>query len=268
MAGNLIYLRRRIKSVKNTQKLTKAMKTVAAAKLRRANGRTEKPRAAPRQDRLFGCCSRPAGHDRPGGRQPLLKAREQGEVLLVVVASDKGLCGAFNSHVSSRARAATASWLRAAKRFPWSPWAPRPAAISANATWDQKPQAYNGLISRLHFADAESLAAGLQDVYTCTEDVTASGIRFPPNSSRLRGSNSRCAACSRSTGRLDERSDDEEQERISSSPVPRPFSRRCCRATSRRRLPDVAAVHGRRAGRAHGGHGPGHAQRQRHDPFS
>ena len=44
MAGNLIFLRRRIKSVKNTQKLTKAMKTVAAAKLRRSTSELKRSR--------------------------------------------------------------------------------------------------------------------------------------------------------------------------------------------------------------------------------
>ncbi len=50
MAGNLIVLRRRIKSVKNTQKLTRAMKTVAAAKLRRAT--TELKKSRPYRDKI------------------------------------------------------------------------------------------------------------------------------------------------------------------------------------------------------------------------
>jgi F-type H+-transporting ATPase subunit gamma len=96
MAGNLIYLRRRIKSVKNTQKLTRAMKTVAAAKLRRATAELKKSR--PHRDKINFLLLQTGAKVDPQ-QHPLLKSREQGSIVLVVVASDKGLCGAFNSHV-------------------------------------------------------------------------------------------------------------------------------------------------------------------------
>src|ERR1051325_1023370 len=76
--ANTIDIRRRIRSVKNTQQITKAMKMVSAAKLRRA------------QDRMF--AARPSA-------AALREARPERHGLLLVVTSDKGLCGAFNSNV-------------------------------------------------------------------------------------------------------------------------------------------------------------------------
>ena len=114
MAENLIFLRRRIKSVKNTQKLTQAMKTVAAAKLRRATAELKRSRAYREK---IGQLLQEAGAkadltgpslketSRPFAGQPLLAGNEQGAALLVVIASDKGLCGAFNSHVLKQGEA-------------------------------------------------------------------------------------------------------------------------------------------------------------------
>ena len=98
----LIDLRRRIKSVKNTQQITQAMKTVSTAKFKKAQ-RTV----------LEG---RPQWHNLPvflerisswAGRQasPLLERREEKKVLGLVITSDKGLCGAFNSSLLARAHA-------------------------------------------------------------------------------------------------------------------------------------------------------------------
>jgi len=94
--ANTIDIRRRIRSVKNTQQITKAMKMVAAAKLRRAQDRifAARPYAAALREVLTSVASRvaPMNH-------PLLQAREEHNVLLLVVTADKGLCGAFNSNV-------------------------------------------------------------------------------------------------------------------------------------------------------------------------
>jgi len=98
----LIDLRRRIKSVRNTQQITQAMKTVSTAKFKRA------------QRTVFE--GRPQWHNLPGliervstwaGRQasPLLERREEKKLLAVVITSDKGLAGAFNSNLLARAAA-------------------------------------------------------------------------------------------------------------------------------------------------------------------
>ena len=92
-----IDIRRRIRSVKNTQQITKAMKMVAAAKLRRAQERivAARPYAAGLREVLQSVVSRvdPAKH-------PLLAPREEiRNVLVIAVTSDKGLAGAFNANV-------------------------------------------------------------------------------------------------------------------------------------------------------------------------
>ena len=96
---SLIDLRRRIRAVKNTQQITKAMKMVAASKLRRAQERimNARPYAVQMQRVLGSVASRvdPSIH-------PLLMTREAGpesRTLLIVVTADKGLCGSFNTNV-------------------------------------------------------------------------------------------------------------------------------------------------------------------------
>lgn len=99
MAENLIDLKRRINSVKNTQKITRAMKTVAAAKLRknvRKLNRTE--RFMRKIEYLLDRVGKELGYD----NFPLFEKREEGEVVIIALSSDKGLCGAFNSHVIKR----------------------------------------------------------------------------------------------------------------------------------------------------------------------
>ena len=94
--ANTIDIRRRIRSVKNTQQITKAMKMVAAAKLRRAQERmfSARPYAAALREVLVSVATRVEEAD-----HPLLQARPENKVLLVVVTADKGLAGAFNSNV-------------------------------------------------------------------------------------------------------------------------------------------------------------------------
>ena len=88
-------LRRRIRSVKGTQQITKAMKMVAAAKLRRAQTRIVEAR--PYADRLARVLADLAA--RTEHSHPLLEPPEQGGVWLMVVSSDKGLCGSFNANL-------------------------------------------------------------------------------------------------------------------------------------------------------------------------
>src|SRR3954471_4726246 len=96
---SLIDLRRRIRAVKNTQQITKAMKMVAASKLRRAQERVVSARTFAVQSRrvLASIASRvdPALH-------PLLTRRPgaaSGSTLLIAIAADRGLCGSFNTNV-------------------------------------------------------------------------------------------------------------------------------------------------------------------------
>jgi F-type H+-transporting ATPase subunit gamma len=97
---SLIDLRRRIRSVKNTQQITKAMKMVAAAKLRRAQERVVAAR--PYAELYAKMLADVAGAAATGGTEiahPLLAQREEKRVLLIFVTSDRGLAGAFNSNL-------------------------------------------------------------------------------------------------------------------------------------------------------------------------
>jgi len=98
----LIDLRRRIRSVRNTQQVTKAMKTVATAKFKKAQ--------------RFVLESRPYWHEVPDQvralialaereRHPLLERRPEKKVHVVVITGDKGLCGAFNSNLLAQTQA-------------------------------------------------------------------------------------------------------------------------------------------------------------------
>jgi F-type H+-transporting ATPase subunit gamma len=92
-------LRRRIKSVKGTQQITKAMKMVAAAKLRRAQ--TAITQARPYADTLAAVLGHVAS--RTEHTHPLLERRDGSRKWLVVITSDKGLCGSFNTNVLRQA---------------------------------------------------------------------------------------------------------------------------------------------------------------------
>ena len=105
MAQNLIDLRRRIRAVKDTQKTTKAMKTVSAAKLRRSV--TELNRTQPIMEKIISLLNRVGKSPNIAAQReshPFLKARESGHTVMVVISADKGLCGAFNSHLLEKAQ--------------------------------------------------------------------------------------------------------------------------------------------------------------------
>jgi F-type H+-transporting ATPase subunit gamma len=97
---SLQQTRRRIASVKNTQKITKAMKLVSAAKLRRAQDRIVKARPyALKMGALLSNLGARVSRD----VHPLLARRPIRKVELVVVAADRGLCGSFNASIFRRA---------------------------------------------------------------------------------------------------------------------------------------------------------------------
>ncbi|HEY2384759.1 MAG TPA: ATP synthase F1 subunit gamma [Terriglobia bacterium] len=94
---SLLDIRRRIRSVKNTQQLTKAMKTVSAAKLRRAQERVFSAR--PYAEQLKRVLGNLTARLDENTSHPLLAIREEARILFVVVTADRGLCGAFNSNI-------------------------------------------------------------------------------------------------------------------------------------------------------------------------
>jgi F-type H+-transporting ATPase subunit gamma len=159
---SLIDLRRRIRAVKNTQQITKAMKMVAAARLRRAQDRILAARPYALEIRkVMGNLAAAAQ-----GRltHPLLEVREEGRVLLVVVTGDKGLAGSFNANVLRRATEAV----------------PRLAGVELLLLgrkgvdfFRRRPlkvrKGYTTLFSNVTYAQAEEIAADLRAAYAAGE---------------------------------------------------------------------------------------------------
>jgi len=105
--ANILDIRRRIRSVVNTRQITKAMKVVSAAKLRRAQDRTmaARPYAKMLTNVLKSLVARAEIYDPETGepKHPLLAEREEKNILLIVVTGDKGLAGAFSANVTKAA---------------------------------------------------------------------------------------------------------------------------------------------------------------------
>jgi F-type H+-transporting ATPase subunit gamma len=160
--ASLIDIRRRLKSVKNTQQITRAMKMVAAAKLRRAQDRViaARPYAKALRDVLASVSSR-VKED----AHPLLSSREEKRIALLVVAGDKGLAGAFNSNIQ---RAVTG--LLAESRG-WESVEILPIGKKALDYWRRRQipisrRSYAGIFSRIEYGHAREIAEHLAAEFT------------------------------------------------------------------------------------------------------
>jgi len=100
--ANLLDIRRRIKSVKNTEQITKAMKMVSAAKLKRASDRVVNAR--PFANKMSDVLGELSGQTAEDFHHPLLDPRGDQRYLLVLITADKGLCGAFNTNLLKAAQ--------------------------------------------------------------------------------------------------------------------------------------------------------------------
>ncbi len=113
--ASLREIRRKIKSVKSTQQITKAMKMVAAARMRRSQAAilAARPFAVKMEGLVRGLATLETKEAQEAGREehlhPFFKKREEGAAALVLITADKGLCGAFNSALIK----AAIEWLRA-----------------------------------------------------------------------------------------------------------------------------------------------------------
>jgi F-type H+-transporting ATPase subunit gamma len=103
MAGQLKEVRNRIKSVQSTQQITKAMKMVSAAKLRRAQDAIIQMR--PYAQKLQEMLSNIVSNSEAGSGMSLAAERQVEKVLLIVITSDRGLAGAFNANIIKLAKA-------------------------------------------------------------------------------------------------------------------------------------------------------------------
>jgi F-type H+-transporting ATPase subunit gamma len=159
-------LKRRIRSVRNTRKITRALELVAAAKLRRAQSRIEsmRPYAETMQELIAG-----VGRASSSVRLPLLEQREQVETVLVVpLTGDRGLAGAFNSQVLRRAfaleRRLTAEgtrvrWLVVGKKG-------RSTLTFRRRSLDGE---FTGFMDRPAYADAQAVAHRAAELFTAGE---------------------------------------------------------------------------------------------------
>ena len=109
--ASLRDIRRRIKGVKNIRQVTRAMNMIAAARLRRAQGKAESAR--PYAERIAVILQDVVGSSGGAVRHPLMANRPVNRIALVLVTSDRGLCGAFNAGI-----------IREAQRFYQSQTAP------------------------------------------------------------------------------------------------------------------------------------------------
>ena len=101
--ANLLDIRRRIKSVKNTQQITRAMKMMSAARLKRAQDRVVAAR--PFANKMLEVMGDLAARTDEDFSHPLLSARGDERYLLILITADRGLCGAFNTNLIKAAQA-------------------------------------------------------------------------------------------------------------------------------------------------------------------
>jgi F-type H+-transporting ATPase subunit gamma len=152
--ASLIDIRRRLKSVKNTQQITRAMKMVSAAKLRRAQDRViaARPYAKALREVLASVSARVKE-----ARHPLLASREEKRVVLLVLEGDKGLAGAFNANINR----AVAALL--AEKKSWESVVILPIGKRAFDYWKRRrtplaPKSYPGIFTRVEYAHATEIA--------------------------------------------------------------------------------------------------------------
>jgi F-type H+-transporting ATPase subunit gamma len=159
-------LKRRIRSVGNTQKITKAFELVASARLRRAEARIEAMRPyADRMLELMGVTARAAG----SVRLPLLERRESvTRVALLPITADRGLAGAFNAQVLRRAFAlerelrgqgVEVKWLAAGRR----------GRSTLTFRGYELIQTWQGFSERPGYADAQAIARRAGELYANEE---------------------------------------------------------------------------------------------------
>ena len=155
---SLIDIRRRVRSVKNTQQITKAMKMVSAAKLRRAQDRAiaARPYAVILRQMLANVAEA-AALDPDAGSHPLLAVRPEQRILMVVVTADSGLAGGFNSNLIKLAQRFAEDHRNATLHFELI--GKKGANFFRRRT--QNPRIHTDLFRNVRFEQAERIANGI-----------------------------------------------------------------------------------------------------------
>ena len=159
-------IKRRIRSVGNTRKITKAMELVAAARLRRAQVRIEAMRPyADRMLELMAVTARASG----SVRLPLLQRREVRTVALLPITADRGLAGAFNAQILRRAFALEREYRADGVEVRWLV-AGRKGRSTLTFRRYRLEQAWTGFSERPEYADAQALAHRAIELFS-NEDI-------------------------------------------------------------------------------------------------
>jgi len=160
-------IRRRIRSVTNTRKITRAMELVAAAKLRKAQQRIEAMRPyADRMLELMGGTARASSSVRG---LPLLQQREQVQTVAIVpLTGDRGLAGAFNSQILRRALALQRELQSEGKQVRWVSVGRRGTGSLRFRRLDLAGE-FTGFTDQPRYADAQAIAHRLSELYTSEE---------------------------------------------------------------------------------------------------
>jgi F-type H+-transporting ATPase subunit gamma len=166
--ASLRTIRTRIKSVRNTQKITKAMKMVAAAKLRRAQEAVVRARPyAQLIDEMLSALSRaPAETDLPA--HPLMRVRPIRRVEVLLMTSDRGLCGGFNSNVIRRGQRFLVEEGADLEKVQFSTVGRRGREFAKKKGLASRKD-YAGFFGKLRFANAKEIADDLIHAYLADE---------------------------------------------------------------------------------------------------
>jgi F-type H+-transporting ATPase subunit gamma len=161
--ASLQDLRRRIRSITNTRKITKAMELVASARLRRAEGRIEamRPYAETMRELMAGTAR--ASTSVRG--LPLLQRRDVKAVAIVPLTADRGLAGAFNAQILRRAFALEREARREGAQVRWLVTG-RKGTSTLRFRRYRVDQSWLGFSERPAYADAQAVAHRLAELYT------------------------------------------------------------------------------------------------------
>ena len=167
--ANVLDLRRRIRSVKNTRQITKAMKMVSAAKLRRAQDRAmhARPYAQMLSNVLESLVRRTDLYNEQTGEilHPLLVEREEKNVLVIVIAGDKGFAGGFNSNIGKAAQRFIDERRRMGQNIDLEPIGKKAIGLYKKrfpaAVYEHTEELYDNDLSK-HFEDIRHRAAPIE----------------------------------------------------------------------------------------------------------
>ncbi len=160
-------LRRRVRAITNTRKLTKAMELVASARLRRAQERIEAMR--PYADRMLELMAGTARASASVRSLPLLQRRDVRTAAIVPVTGDRGLAGAFNAQILRRATVLYRELQGQGVDVRWLPVGRKGISTLRFSRYELDGQ-WGGFSDNPHYGDAQAIAHRLTELYA-NEDV-------------------------------------------------------------------------------------------------